>query len=102
MTHYFKATDGVSTVYRASETRYFRAASFATSPTGDITQLSFSGRWYPACARTVFYAAEQITKAQYVALVAARNGWLTANGMDPRQYNKLSDGWVVNAALQSA
>lgn len=82
---FFKATDGKVTVFRSSETRAYRSASFVTRDTGKVARISFS-------AGSGSYATEEISEAEYRALVARKIE--RAPGSSSPQ-----DSWISNAAL---
>lgn len=91
-TRYFKATDGVVTVFRASKTRIYQSAWFTrhdgeTWPAGES---GFSGK--AAGAGGGQFPATQIEKAEFDRLVAAKN-----RRLGDTRYVSPSDSWVCNA-----
>ena len=102
---YYKATDGVLTVFRAS-TRVYASAWFATE-TGQsgLPALRRSpGIGFSTHARTTRggnYPAVEITEAEYGALVVAKVARIKNDGRDPKYFTSLQDSWVHNQALAS-
>jgi hypothetical protein len=88
---YFKATDGVRTIFRATEAgRLYRSGVFF--PGGAI---GFSGK----VPSTGSYPAVKITKAEYDTLVRAKVARVIATGKDPKYAESPQDSWVNNASL---
>jgi hypothetical protein len=87
---YFKATDGKTTFFRASDTRVYASAQKTTG------SVSFSAGppgfgWVPAV---------EITKAEYEALVALKNARLEAvYGEGGSRYSPPYFSWVCNSQL---
>lgn len=102
-TRYFKGTDGIITVFRASKTKVYQSAWFSrdegqTFPRGD---QGFSGATvarhpyatkYGVAARTV--TTTEIAKAEYDSLVKLKN----TRFADPTQASP-QDSWVPNAEI---
>jgi hypothetical protein len=95
---YFKATDGVITVFRASATRVYASAWFTTEGNRPIGDIGFSGKPLPLGK----YPAVEITKAEYEALQAAKLERVKAAGENPKWATSPQSSWVRNAALTEA
>jgi hypothetical protein len=102
---YYKATDGLLTVFRASK-RVYASAWFTT----EIGQggLPFVRRspgigfsMHAPGARGGNYPTEEITEAEYAALVAAKVERVKNEGRDPKYFTSPQDSWVHNRALAS-
>ena len=111
---YFKATDGTFTVFRASSSRVYKSAWMRIdrarernaegvwAPVGEPhpVNLGFSARPPYAAARGIpgapgAYPAEEITKAEHQALVAAKNARAVADP-DACEPSSPRDSWVRN------
>ena len=92
MRRFFKATDGSPTVFRASNTRDYRSASFSTRENGDVS-ISFS-------AGDGSYPVEEIVRSEYETLVARKNSRIKANGGHHGDGASPRDSWVRKAALE--
>ena len=102
---YYKATDGVLTVFRASA-RVYASAWFATETgqSGLPAQRRSPGVAFSTHARTTRggnYPAVEITEAEYGALVVAKVARIKNDGRDPKYFTSLQDSWVHNQALAS-
>lgn len=90
---YFKATDGKVTVFRSSEERVYRAASFKTKPDGRIFGIGFS-------SGSGSYETVEITQAEYESLVARKMARVRASGATARGAGSSpQDSWISNASL---
>ena len=100
---YYKATDGVLTVFRAT-TRVCASAWFTTE-TGQgglpLLRRSPGIGFSPHApgARGGNYPAVEITEAEYGALVVAKIARIKNDGRDPKYFTSLQDSWVRNRAL---
>lgn len=98
-TRYFKATDGKITVFRASETRAYVSATVPADPkTGYYYSISFSGK--PAGLGSC--PCVEITRAEFVALTAAKIERIKAEGGKHADGGSPSDSWVRNSAIEVA
>ena len=92
MKRYFKATDGIVTVFRASATRAYLFASF-NAPNGVM-----GGKWEDKpsfSAKAGKFPAEEISKVEYDALVARKNERIGAN--KPKwAYSQPWNSWIRN------
>jgi hypothetical protein len=100
---YYKATDGVLTVFRAS-TRVYASAWFTTE-TGQ-GRLPFLRRSpgigfskHAPGTRSGNYPTIEITEAEYGALLMAKVARIKNDGRDPKYFTSLQDSWVRNRAL---
>jgi hypothetical protein len=102
---YYKATDGLLTVFRAT-TRVYASAWFTTE-TGQgrppflrrSPGIGFST--HAPGGRGGNYPAVEITEAEYAALVAAKIERAKNEGRDPKYFASLQENWVHNRALAS-
>ena len=90
---YFKATDGVITVFRSSATRVYVSASFTrydgeTRPSGDIGFSAKPGK----------FPTTEITHSEFVELTAAKVKRMKADGC-PTWMTGPQQSWVRNEAL---
>ena len=95
---YYKATDGVLTVFRAT-TRVYASAWFTTETgQGGLPLLRRSpGIGFSPHAlgtRGGNYPAVEITEAEYDTLVAAKIERVKNEGRDPKYFTSLQDSWV--------
>jgi hypothetical protein len=92
---YFKASDGVFTVFRATASRTYTSARIATnagSPqTPRVVSIGFSSK--PAVAG-FDYPVLEITKAEYEALAARKTERLKASGAPARLGGSPNQAWV--------
>ena len=102
---YYKATDGMLTVFRAT-TRVCASAWFTTE-TGQ-SGLPFLRRspgigfsTHGPATRGGNYPTVEITEAEYAALVAAKVARVKNEGRDPKYFTSLQDSWVLNRTLAS-
>jgi hypothetical protein len=86
-TRYFKATDGWTTVFRATATRAYQSATMHR------WGISFSAK--PAGLDDM--ATVEITKSEYEALQAAKVEQIKAHGRDPARYTSPQDSWIRNS-----
>jgi hypothetical protein len=101
---YYKATDGVLTVFRAT-TRVFASAWFTTeTPPGGLPYpymlgprggIGFSNK--PVSPGK--YVVVEITAAEFGALQAAKVERIKAMGGDPSHHTSHQDSWVHNRCL---
>lgn len=114
MKRFYKATDGRITVYRGTETREYRSATFGSHylTPADGVDISSAG-WYrkgslgfsastPGGSRAAWggwHATEEITQSEYETLIATRNTWLQARGIDLRDRTSPQESWLPNAML---
>ena len=102
---YYKATDGVLTVFRA--TARVCASAWFTTETGQgglpLLRRSPGIGFSPHAlgARGGNYPAVEITEAEYDTLVAAKIERVKNEGRDPKYFASLQDSWVHNRALAS-
>lgn len=98
-TRYFSATDGTFTVFRATASAAYASASWL----GDRPYpycLGFSRK--PAGSGIPGrFPTTEISKAQYDALVAAKQDRQRLAGQDPQRYSSPQDSWVRNADLKA-
>ena len=102
---YYKATDGLLTVFRATTRAY--ASAWFTTETGQ-GRLPFLRRSpgigfskHALGTRGGEYPTVEITEAEYAALVAAKVARVKNEGRDPKYFTSLQDSWVDNQALAS-
>jgi hypothetical protein len=103
---YYKATDGVLTVFRAT-TRVFASARFTTeTPPGGLPHpymfgprggIGFSSK--PVSPGK--YVVVEITEAEFDALQAAKVERIKATGGNPSDHTSHQDSWVRNRCLEA-
>lgn len=90
-TRYFKGTDGIITVFRASGTKVYHSVTTKARHGGQ--SISFSGAM-PFADR---HPVHEITKAEYDALQTIKAH--EAQGRRPNRSTGPQDSWVTNAVL---
>jgi hypothetical protein len=88
--HYYSATDGELTFFRASKRHYRSVIIRSRKP----WEWGFSSK--SAIGKPDMYRAVEITKSEYEALRARRNEWLKATGRDPKYYYAACDSYLPN------
>lgn len=100
---YYKATDGVLTVFRATDGNGYAFAVFCTDCTGALPFPAPRRGQMPIGFSNVSGAdrhpAVEITASEYQALQAAKVERVKNSGRDPKYYTAPSDSWVRNKAI---
>lgn len=102
---YFRSTDGHITVFRATASKAYQSAFFASTQDDNARWVRSGPIGFSATSATEgahlrgHHPAEEIVQSEYEALVAHKNTRLKARGLHPARYNSPQESWVSNAAL---